>query len=301
MDSTKKSIDGRIWSGDVASPILPCNCLCPVPIPYHPSDVRYSDIRFGNRSLDQICREFPGWENELAHLDPDLRFESLARRPTGWRPAFGQSGISASHLSRLCIDEGDLFVFFGWFRRTKRNKDGKLAFDSEDRDGRHIIYGWLEVERVIEADKPLPDNLRFLKRHPHVQFNWEESPNHIYVGSQSESGLGAGLFARCSDDLVLTRLDSPRSQWQLPPVFDSVFRETKAPRAAKPPCAPWGLSYLNKKWRWSKCRDGKIGLPAVSRGQEFVLDCQSHQEIYSHFSRLVQSAAKAPNHCPHDY
>jgi hypothetical protein len=214
IDSTRKMINGRIWSGNVASPILPCGCLCPVPIPYYPSDVRFSDVWFGKRSLDQICREFPGWENELAHLDPDLRFESLAsdRRPTGWRPAFGQSGISASLLNRRCVGEGDLFMFFGWFRKTKKNIDGKLAFDSEDRHGRHIIYGWLEVGQVIEADKPLPDDMRFLKRHPHVQFldEWEESPNRVYVGSQS--GLGTGLFAKYRDDFVLTRPGCPRSQ-----------------------------------------------------------------------------------------
>ena len=168
---SRKAIDSSFWSGKVASPILPCGCLLPVPIPYRPSDVRYSDIWFGKRSLDQICSEFPGWENELAHLDPDLRFESLAsdKRPTGWRPAFGQSGISASHLNGHCVGEGDLFMFFGWFRKTKKNIDGQLAFDSEDRHGRHIIYGWLEVGQVIEADKPLADDLRFLKGHPHVQ------------------------------------------------------------------------------------------------------------------------------------
>jgi hypothetical protein len=140
---SRKGTDSGEKSGRTASPILPCGCLCSIPIPYPRSDVRFSDIRFGKRTLKQICSELnPSWKDCKAHLDPDLRFESLARRPKGWRPAFGQSGASAGHLNKQGVEEGDLFIFFGWFRRTKK-QNGKLKFDLKDKDGKHIVYGWL--------------------------------------------------------------------------------------------------------------------------------------------------------------
>jgi Nucleotide modification associated domain 3 len=78
--------------------------------------VPYSEILFGKRTLLEICRHLKRKkkiEGEFAHLDPDLCRESLAQRPEGWRPAFGQSGASASHLNNQCVDKGDLFIFFG--------------------------------------------------------------------------------------------------------------------------------------------------------------------------------------------
>jgi Nucleotide modification associated domain 3 len=161
----------------MASPILPCGCLCSTPIPYK-QGVPYSKIRFGNRNLDQICAELkPGWQDSFAHLDPDLRFDSLAtdQRPKGWRPAFGQSAASAGHLIKQGIKMGDLFIFFGWFRRTEI-ANGKLEFDSEDGNGRHIVYGWLEIGEVFPVDgRRQPDHLLFLASHPHVFFSEGET------------------------------------------------------------------------------------------------------------------------------
>jgi hypothetical protein len=69
----RKGIDSGALSGKMASPILPCGCLCSIPIPYRVGK-SYSEIHFGTRSVEQIVRELnPRWSNELAHLDPDLR------------------------------------------------------------------------------------------------------------------------------------------------------------------------------------------------------------------------------------
>lgn len=64
----------------------------------------------------------PDWTNKLAHLDPDLRRDALPTRPNGWRPAFGQSGAAAGHLFNQEVGIGDLFMFFGWFRKTIAEK-----------------------------------------------------------------------------------------------------------------------------------------------------------------------------------
>src|ERR1019366_2374960 len=114
---SRKGLDSE--SGKMASPILPCGCLCPIPIPYARSDVLYSDIHFGARTLQEIRVALKSnSSNELAHLDPDLRQNALAYPPDAWRPAFGQSGAAAGHLINQGVGAGDLFIFFGWFRKT---------------------------------------------------------------------------------------------------------------------------------------------------------------------------------------
>ena len=91
-----------------------------------------------------------------------------------------QDGCTDEHLINQGVGVGDLFVFFGWFRRTIE-QNGKLTFDPQDEHGRHIVFGWLEVGHVIDS-LPLPKGLHSLSDHPHVQFFEDEvHPNRIYV------------------------------------------------------------------------------------------------------------------------
>ena len=195
----------------MASPILPCGCLCSIPIRYPRSDVQYSDILFGARTLQEIRAELnPKSSNELAHLDPDLRHDALVYRPKAWRPAFGQSKAAAGLLNSQGMGAGDLFIFFGWFRRTKMS-DRKLRFDPADSRGRHIVFGWLEVKEVVDK-LPLCHDLSFLKDHPHVRFFKQEGGNNkIYVSSKT--GLKAGVFSTESESIVLTRDGGRLTQW----------------------------------------------------------------------------------------
>jgi hypothetical protein len=85
------------------------------------------------------------------HLDPDIRIEAIARESC-WKGIFGQIGAAQSHLKNQSVGVGDLFLYFGWFRRTIL-VDGKLRFDPKDRNGRHIIYGYLQVGEVISGNR----------------------------------------------------------------------------------------------------------------------------------------------------
>jgi len=271
----------------MASPILPCGCLCSIPIPYPRGGISYSKIWFGNRTIQQICSQLNAkWKGGLAHLDPDVISASLAARPAGWRAAFGQSSAAQGHLKKQNVGEGDLFLFFGWFKRTEWSGD-KLKFVSGD-PGRHIIYGWLQVGRVVDVNgpTPLPADLLFLRKHPHMEFRKvERGWNSIYVSSRD--GLGAGLFKELSDELILTKQGADlRSQWRLPPAFKSILDEK-------------ALSYHSKSGRWSQ-NGGYIGLTAVSRGQEFVFDGTRHPAAHEHYVGLIKNELKKTHTCKHD-
>lgn len=281
---SRKGIDSGALSGKMASPILPCGCLCSIPIPYR-CGIPYSAIRFGTRPVQQIVKELDrSWSNKTAHLDPDLRYDAVPQRPKEWRPAFGQAGAAAGHLINQEVGKDDLFIFFGWFRRTVLEK-GELRFDPSDIHGRHIVYGWLQVGEVVK-NLPLPRHLMFLRPHPHVQFFTEEvSPNRIYVSSQS--GLKAGIFSTESGAMVLTKNGGRRSRWLLPEAFESLFLERD-------------LSYHGKETRWER-EGAEISLQTVNRGQEFVLDGTRHPKVVSYFVNRIKSAAKGSNNCAHSY
>jgi hypothetical protein len=266
----------------MASPILPCGCLCSLPIPYKGGGISYSDIRFGRRTLEQVCRELnPKWLERKAHLDPDLRADALVHRPAGWRPAFGQSGAAEGHLHNQCIGEGDLFIFFGWFRQTAL-VDGCLRFRNDDMPGRHIVYGWLMVEDTFDVDgRDLPARLKFLAEHAHTRFV-TEYPNRIYIGT-------AGVFTQVHDELVLTKKNCKgRSLWSLPSVFKSLYQQSEP-----------DLTYHGNKERWFLDRD-RVCLKTVGRGQEFVLNCDRHSGVRDYFVDQLRLSTASPTTCTHE-
>jgi hypothetical protein len=284
---SRKGVDSGSHSGKMASPILPCGCLCSIPIPTGKTGVRYSDIRFGKRTLHELRRGLTSrWLDGNAHLDPDLRKESLNGRHKDWRAAFGQSGAAAGHLINQGFAQGDLFIFFGWFRKTVVSGEGILKFDSKDPHGRHIVYGWLEVGKIV--DEPiLPDELSFLKDHPHIKwFSKETKPNIVYVSSQTN--LRAGLFSNESECVVLTQPGERRSMWSLAPEFESLHLKH-------------GLTYHPNPKRWS--RDGeRFSLRAVSRGQEFVFDGDLHPKPRDYFvSRIKDALLRKSRQCSHAF
>lgn len=112
--------------GGVASPIFPSGALCSLPIPESfPShrSKRYKEIQVGNQSLGTIVNDLTGGRvkpDTFAHLDPDLNALSVPRQ-TNWRPVFGQAGAAEKHLQNQGVKEGDVFVFYGWFRQVELN------------------------------------------------------------------------------------------------------------------------------------------------------------------------------------
>ncbi|HVP28260.1 MAG TPA: hypothetical protein VMW35_03775 [Myxococcota bacterium] len=264
---SRKGFDAA--SGGAPSPILADATLCPLPIPDPASPCTYRALRGPAGASGLAARVERATRGRIrrgdgAHLDPDLDRGSLVRRPRGWRPVFGQCGAAQAHLARQGVGPGDLFLFFGWFRR-----------EGQGGPGEHTIFGWLQIGERVELGAQGAGAPPFARRHPHC-FGRRRGANVLYVARErlAVPGLpplpGAGRFARFAPELRLSAdpLRLPKGVWRLPAAF--------APDPARG--AP-GLSHHADGRRWRREADGRVLLRSVGRGQEFVLDLSRAPEL----------------------
>lgn len=148
---SRKGFDSS--AGGCPSPILPDGRLISLPIPLK-EELKYFDLKipeYGNY-LDLINDLHPKKEmskEATCHADPDI-YRGILERSKGWKGCFGQVDSSKKHLNNHNVGEGDLFLFFGWFKQTKKEK-GKLSFLRNSPE-RHIIYGYLQVGKVLKKN-----------------------------------------------------------------------------------------------------------------------------------------------------
>lgn len=203
-----------------------------------------------------------------AHLDPDV---NPAYRPDekDWRGLFGQAGAAEHHLCDQEVGEGDLFLFFGLYRRVEEAQ-GRWGF-VKGSPSQHVLWGYLQVGDVIRDVNSFRSNLNQGEVEPHLQqvkghphFQYRGSPNTIYVSSQSLSvgrgrqAPGAGLFRGYDDRLLLTDPNGRGvTYWRLPKIFHP-----------HPPKTP--LTYYGKR-EWTLKGDYTY-VQRNGPGQEFVLD-----------------------------
>ena len=182
------------------------------------------------------------------HLDPDIYKNTIDREP-GWKPCFGQVDAAQSHLENQRISVNDLFLFFGWFKKTKYD-NSKLEFDPSKRD-LHAIFGYFQIGEMKKIDhgSEVP---KWMAYHSHANKNRTDNrSNTIYIAkpnlSWNKSLPGAGRF-EFNEDLVLTKEGFSRSKWNLP----DFFKDAK-------------ISYHNKdSWK-------KEYFQSAAIGQEFVI------------------------------
>ena len=80
------------------------------------------EIRLGSQPLGTIVNHLTQGKiqpDAIAHLDPDLNRDSIPRQ-VDLKPVFGQAGIAERHLQKEGVSEGDLFLFYGWFRQAEQ-------------------------------------------------------------------------------------------------------------------------------------------------------------------------------------
>lgn len=197
------------------------------------------------------------------HIDPDIIKRVLHRDPE-WRGLFGQVKAAQTHLDNMKVEIDDVFLFFGWFRRTNR-RDGKVTFDMRA-PNQHIIFGYLQIGEIIK--RPSKENCAsWMHYHPHLQYTNTTKTNTLYVARKNLSWnnrcSGWGVFD-FENDLVLTKDGYTRSKWGLP----EIFRNGEV------------MSYHNKK-SWKD--EGYF--QSAYTGQEFVVN--STQEIEEWTKRLI--------------
>ncbi len=258
-----------------------------MPIPDKQSPIRYQDIGWQEHNLGSLVAGLSAGRipsTHLAHLDPDLSRESLQRSP-GWRPIFGQTGAAQGHLRNNNVGSGDIFLFFGLFQDVV-SRSGTLVWDARSFK-RHVLWGWLQVDKVVEVDKCPRSSYQWAEYHPHFHRKPDPS-NTVYVSrrnlalplSSPTELLGAGVFHSYAERLVLTDPDSTTpTRWKLPHWF--------VPRKGKRP-----LTYHSDVSRWKLTQDG-VRLDAVARGQEFVLDTNEYPEAIDWLTALLRDPQDA--------
>ena len=280
---SRKGFDSA--NGGVASPILPDDSLVPLPIPAESngSGIAYGTLRARHGRLGDIVQDLTRGNytrQDRAHLDPDLRANTLTTRPDGWRPIFGQVNKAQKHLVNKGVGRGDLFLFFGWFRRVEL-ENGHYRFVRTERDI-HVIFGWLQVAEILPAGPSARAAApRWAWYHPHFSPETKTWPaNTVYISRKTltlprlaRRMPGAGVIEKFTADLCLTAEGKSRSIWKLP----RFFALTKLGSI---------LSYHDAK-RWI-VRPDCCYLKSVGRGQEFVIDAERCPKVVRWATELIE-------------
>jgi hypothetical protein len=216
------------------------------------------------------------------HLDPDirpdLRSSAAQRRCSPKLLLYGQNDGSQTHLADQGVQQGDLFLFFGWFRQTEwAGKNLRYMRSASDK---HVIWGWLEVgqRHCIPWNGPIPNALESARHHPHLDC-LNRQTNCVYEATASLSFNpqlgGAGIFNPYSQELCLTAPKQPlRSHWELP----AFFRRTAMTHV------PWD--------KWTTKGDFVYG-QSPGRGQEFVFRTEPIKtDLEAWLDNLFQHAEK---------
>lgn len=276
--------------GGVPSPILPSGAMVSLPIPEpvpQPDSRRYAHL--GSQDgvpVGKLVRDLARGRvraGDPAHLDPDLDAASLPRLP-GWKPLFGQTGAAERHLQNQGVGPGDVFLFYGWFRRCVRIRGRYLYAPAAVHQ--HVLYGWLQVEERLPAGNAAawPD---WQAGHPHRQSETYRALDSVYVATDrlrvpgvTPALPGGGIFGLYRPELCLTAPGHTRSRWRLPAWFHP--GETRTP-----------LSYHADPKRWTLEQSTTL-LDTAKQGQEFVLDTRHYPEAEPWLAALFTWQHPAP-------
>ena len=278
---SRKGFDSS--AGGVPSPIFPDGRMVSLPIPDERSKVTYADISYNGASLGPLVSQLTRGEiaaHSPAHIDPDLAQDSLPRL-AGWRPIFGQTGPAQGHLRNNGVGPGDLFLFFGLFQRVE-GRDGVYTWARNVRPC-HVIWGWLQIAEVLPIgnSKP-PSGYEWAAYHPH--FDRGREPNNVvYVASRhleidgvetnGMPGAGVCTFFSTRQQLTASPVETTTT-WNLPAWFHPTGNRTP-------------LTYHADARRWRR-QGARTALKTVSRGQEFILDCDEYPEAVAWVWDLLQ-------------
>ena len=200
-------------NGGCASPHMLDGTLLSMPIPSF-DNLKYADIAVNGLTYDRLLGQLnPKSKYQACHLDPDIRSDAWLNLPDKWEPAFGQIDSAQGQLRNQGVGAGDLFLFFGWFRKVQQTVDGGFRF-IPGAPNLHVVYGYLQVERVLTRQ----EDIKNYYWHPHADTSRLENKNNaIYVARKTlsfdKTKKGSGVL-KFSENRVLTLKDSPMGTWK---------------------------------------------------------------------------------------
>lgn len=263
----------------------------PIPDPYDTlGGTTYADIKSFVEGYDNLCRLMKDAEIipmikghnppiNICHKDPDL----FAKTKKG---AFGQMGTAEAHLRRNKVGEGDLFLFFGWYKSYKLEGEKLIRQRGDECDDKHVLYGYLYVDKEYDlANKDRFDAVpKDYCNHPHYRkqkIDKTISNNRLYVAKEFIPGTsipGYGVF-KYKKDLVLSKEDAPKSMWKIDDGgFMSMLGKDREMTYHK---------NIDKCWQ-------KDYFQSVARGQEFIINSSGdeNKEFRDYIYQFILDHAK---------
>ncbi len=237
--------------GGQPSPILPDGTLLSLPIPSKNEYIKYSDLSYQDKSYYEIIKDLkPNTKiksSHTCHLDPDIRHDAI-KREGYWKALFGQMGSAQGHLRNENVQEGDIFLFFGWFKETEIvNQSLRYVKNAPDL---HIVYAYMQIGHIYSSCSDIPPSAMY---HPHANKYSIDKNNCIYEASEvlslDDPMAGSGCL-KYNKRLILTKEGETKSHWDLPDIFQDVR-----------------ISYHSKKSFKNNYFD------SAKKGQEFVIEC----------------------------
>lgn len=281
---SRKGFDSTTAGGGSSSFVYEDKCY-PLPIPEVGTGIKYEDLVFDKEkdiSILSVMRDLNINQFTECHFDPYLSDYMLKNKNNvDWKKSLGQCGSAQGHLINNGIkkDTDTLFLFYGWFNKLERI-NGKFKyspFNNYSKEGVHLIYGYLQVETILEINKN--NTLKDWGNHPHeINKNYYLGENRIYVArdkfSEDDNLDGAGLF-KFSKELILTEIGKSRANWEFPIFFH--------------PDNGVEITYLpNNENKWKKEND-KAKVKAYGQFQESVVKKDKNKLIENWAIDLIKN------------
>lgn len=208
--------------GGCPSPILPDGTMISMPIPQE-DGIPFENLIFNGKNYLSIWNDLNPKVDKTglnAHLDPDIRKNVRTIDIPQWKPIFGQCSAAQTHLSNQGVGVGDLFLFFGMFKKVF-DDDGVYKYDVAA-STEHVIYGYLQIGEIISGNER-----HKYAWHPHAK-DYSVNNNTMYIASDElvidGKTIGVPGYGVLNYDKrrVLTKAGHSKSHWELPDFFKEI-------------------------------------------------------------------------------
>ncbi len=255
---SRKGIDSSSQRGGRPN-VLYQDKFYPIPVPKVGTGIRYDDLTFTDGlSYLALMKDLDISSFDECDLNPFFPHRFSPHISRKWPGLMGQAGVPNDFLKRHGVRPRDLFLFFGWFERViLKNGHFRYAKDSEYPTGMHVIYGFMQVGRIVEVGEELSEP--WMANHPqYIHRHSYKPPNTLYISRKILDFApllpGMGLF-HFHKDLILTKPGQPRSIWRLPACLYKSNKDAEFLKSA----------------RWTKDGNNHYLVNANVRAQEIVI------------------------------